>query len=105
MPPSHVTTSNRHGALWSEYPSHEFPASKAKAQHYNAYVRTDLTQRLYHAMKNSFLHASLSCYLEFLWIHIELAQPRNTAAQLEQCLYALQDLHMREANLLDKLQL
>ena len=48
---------------------------------------------------------SSCCHLKLFWIHIELAQSCHTAAQLEQRLYTLQDLHMREANLLDKLEL
>lgn len=43
--------------------------------------------------------------LEPLRVHVNLAQTHNTPAELQQRLHALKDLHVREANLLDKLEL
>lgn len=42
---------------------------------------------------------------KLLRIHIQPTQPRHAPAQLQQRLHALQDLHMRKPNLLDKLEL
>ena len=42
---------------------------------------------------------------EELWLHVNLAEPGDAAGQLEEGLDAFQNTHVREANLLDKLQL
>lgn len=39
---------------------------------------------------------------EELRFHVELAQLGNTAGQLQVCLHALQDAHMRESDLADE---
>jgi hypothetical protein len=38
-------------------------------------------------------------------LHVELAKFRHAASQLEICLHALEDTHVREANLADELEL
>ena len=43
--------------------------------------------------------------LEQLRLHVNLAELSHAATQLEQRLHAVQDTHVREPNLLDKLQL
>lgn len=43
--------------------------------------------------------------LEFLWVHVDLTQARHAPAELEQRLHALEDLHVREADLADELEL
>lgn len=41
---------------------------------------------------------------EELWLHVNLAQLRNTPAELQQRLHAVQNAHMREADFLDELE-
>jgi hypothetical protein len=38
-------------------------------------------------------------------LHVELAQFRHAASQLEVCLHTLEDTHVREADLADKFKL
>jgi hypothetical protein len=41
---------------------------------------------------------------EKLWLHVNLAQTGNAAGELEQCLNAFQDTHVRESDLLFRCQ-
>lgn len=41
---------------------------------------------------------------EELWLHVNLTQLRNTPAELQQSLHAVQNAHVREANFLDELE-
>lgn len=50
------------------------------------------------------LHSSLG-RLEQLRLHVNLAEFRDTSTQLQERLHSIQDTHVGESNLLDKLQL
>lgn len=39
-----------------------------------------------------------------MWLHVDLTKLRNATTQLEECLDAFKDSHMREANHFDEFQ-